>query len=197
LIVLPSQSFRSLKPEIRVVGIDDGRFIPRTKGVADVVGVVYRGTCWFEGVMHTTVTIDGLDSTEKIATMVKDSLYFGELRVILLDGVTFAGFNVVNISDLFRKLNLPVISVTRDKPDLVGIKKALRNLPDFETRWRNMTTSGDLFAVQTRRGENPVYVQTAGISHDLAEKLLKQTSVHSNIPEALRVAHLVASSLFR
>jgi endonuclease V-like protein UPF0215 family len=80
---------------------------------------------------------------------------------------------------------------------LVEIKKALRNLPDFETRWQAMTNSGQLFAVQTRKGENPVYVQTAGISRDFAEKILKQTSVHSNIPEALRVAHLVASGLFR
>jgi endonuclease V-like protein UPF0215 family len=147
--------------------------------------------------MHTTVTIDGLDSTERIATMIKDSPYFGELRVVLLDGVTFAGFNVVNISELSRRVNLPVISIARDKPDLVEIKKALRNLPDFETRWRVMKNSGELFAVQTRSGENPVYVQTAGISREVAEKLLKQISIHSNVPEALRVAHLIASGLFR
>jgi len=190
-------SFRSIKPEIRVLGIDDGRFVPRTKGFADVVGVVYRGGYWFEGIMHTTVTIDGLDSTEKIAAMIRDSPYCGELRVVLLDGVTFAGFNVVDLRALSRLVALPVISVARDEPDLVEIKKALHNLPDFETRWQAMTNSGKLFAVQTRSAENPVYVQTAGISRDFAEKLLKQTSVHSNIPEALRVAHLVASGLFR
>ena len=180
-----------------MLGIDDGRFVPRTKGVADVVGVVYRGGYWFEGIMHTSVTIDGLDSTEKIAVMIKDSPYFGTLRVVLLDGVTFGGFNVVDLRELSRLVALPVISVARDEPDMVEIKKALRNLPDFETRWQAMTNAGQLFAVQTRKGENPVYVQTAGISRDFAEKILKQTSVHSNIPEALRVAHLVASGLFR
>ena len=192
-----SQSFRSIKPEIRVLGVDDGRFVPRTKGVADVVGVVYRGSYWFEGVMHTTVTIDGLDSTEKIATMINNSPYFDELRVVLLDGVTFAGFNVVDIRELSHLIALPVISVVSDEPNLVEIKQALRNLPDFEVRWQAMTNSGKPFPVETRKGENPVYVQTAGISSDNAEKILKQTSVHSNIPEALRVAHLVASGLFR
>ena len=44
--------FRSIKSEIRVLGIDDGRFVPHTKGTVDVVGVVYRGGYWFEGVMR-------------------------------------------------------------------------------------------------------------------------------------------------
>ena len=57
--------FRSVKSEIRVLGIDDGRFVPHTKGTVEIVGVVYRGGYWFEGVMHTEITIDGIDATKK------------------------------------------------------------------------------------------------------------------------------------
>jgi endonuclease V-like protein UPF0215 family len=192
---LAPKTFGSIKPEIRVLGIDDGRFVPRTKGTADVVGVVYRGGYWFEGVMHTKVAIDGLDATEKIAAMIMDSPYYGELRVVILDGVTFAGFNVVDISKLALVVDLPVISVAREKPDLVEIKDALRNLPDFEERWQAMSNAGELFEVQTRSGENPVYVQTVGISFETAKNILKKTSTHSNVPEALRVAHIIASGL--
>ena len=35
--------FRGIKSEIRVLGIDDGAFIPHTNGVVNVIGVVYCG----------------------------------------------------------------------------------------------------------------------------------------------------------
>ena len=64
------KGFRIIKPEIRVLGIDDGKFIPRTKGSVIVVGVVFRGGYSIDGVMHTTIAIDGLDATEKFASMI-------------------------------------------------------------------------------------------------------------------------------
>ena len=194
---MPPKRFRSIKPEIRVLGIDDGRFVPRTKGTADVVGVVYRGGYWFEGIMRTKVTIDGLDATEKMAAMIEESPFYGELRVVFLDGVTFAGFNVVDISKLSRRVELPVISVVREKPDLAEIRSALTNLPDFEVRWQAMENAGKLFEVETRKGENPVYMHTAGILRGDAEKVMSETSTRSLIPEALRVAHIIASGLTR
>ncbi len=189
--------FRSVKPEIRVLGIDDSGFIPHTKGVVTVVGVVYRGGYWFEGVMQTEITIDGLDATEKIADMIKSSPYYRELRVVVLDGVTFAGFNVVDITKLYRKVDLPVIAVVREKPDMEKIRRALENLPDFEIRWQAMENAGKIIAVKTRSGENPVYMHIAGILREDAEKIMKKTSIRSNIPEALRVAHIIASGLTR
>ena len=194
--MLPKR-FRSIKPEIRVLGIDDGGFVPRTKGTVDVVGVVYRGGYWFEGVMHTEITIDGLDATEKMAAMIESSPYYKELRVIVLDGVTFAGFNVVDISKLSRRVDLPVISVVREKPDLKEIRSALKNLPEFEIRWRAMENAGKIFEVETREGENPVYMHLAGILREDAEKIMKKASTRSLIPEALRVAHIIASGLTR
>jgi len=194
---LVPKRFRSIKPEIRVLGIDDGGFVPRTKGTVDVVGVVYRGGYWFEGVMRAEITIDGLDATEKIAAMIESSPYYRELRIVVLDGVTFAGFNVVDISKLSRRVDLPVISVTRKKPDLEEIRSALKNLPEFEIRWRAMENAGKIFEVETRKGENPVYMHIAGILREDAEKIMKKTSTRSLIPEALRVAHIIASGLTR
>jgi endonuclease V-like protein UPF0215 family len=180
-----------------VLGIDDGGFVPRTKGTVDVVGVVYRGGYWFEGVMRAEITIDGLDATEKIAAMIESSPYYRELRIVVLDGVTFAGFNVVDISKLSRRVELPVISVARKKPDLEEIRSVLKNLPDFEIRWRAMENAGKIFEVETRKGENPVYMHIAGILREDAEKIMKKTSTRSLIPEALRVAHIIASGLTR
>jgi endonuclease V-like protein UPF0215 family len=194
---LVPKKFRSIKSEIRVVGVDDGAFVPHSEGVATVVGVVYRGGYWFEGVMRTEITIDGLDATENIAGMIESSPYYRELRVVVLDGVTFAGFNVVDVKKLSRKVALPVIAVVREKPDMKEIRSALENLPDFEVRWQAMENAGKTMQVKAREGENPVYMQIAGILREDAEKIMEKTSTRSNVPEALRVAHLVASGLSR
>jgi len=192
---LPPKRFRCIKSEIRVLGIDDGIFVPHTKGTVDVVGVVYRGGYWLDGVMRTEVAIDGVDATEKIAAMIKKSPHYEELRVVILNGITLAGFNVVDIDKLFETVNLPVIAVTREKPDMEKIRKALENLPELEKRWQAMESAGKIIEVQTRKIEEAVYMQIAGVSQEDAEKILKSTSTQSNIPEALRVAHIIASGL--
>ena len=192
-----SKRFRSIKSEIRILGVDDGKFIPHTEGVVAVVGVVYRGGYLFEGIIRTEVTIDGLDATEKIADMIKNSLYYRQLRTVVLDGITFAGFNVVDINNLSSKIDIPIIAVTRKKPDLNEIKSALIKLPDFEKRWQAIINAGEFIEIKPRNGTNAIYVQIAGILREDAEKIIRKTSTQSNIPEALRVAHIVASGLTR
>lgn len=192
---MSAKRFRSIKREIRVLGIDDGVFTPHAKGEVDLVGIVYRGGYWFDGVMRTEIAIDGLDATEKIASMIVDSPHYDQLRVIILDGVTFGGFNVVNIKELFRTVNRPVIAVTRERPDFDEIEKALRNLPESEKRWAAIKDTGEITEVRTRKGKAPIYMQVAGITRKDAEEILRKTSTRSNIPEALRVAHIVASGL--
>lgn len=178
-----------------MLGVDDGVFTPHTKGKVGVVGVVYRGGYWFDGIMRTEVTIDGTDATKKIAAMIKDSPHYDQLRVIVLDGVTVAGFNVVNIKELYKKVNRPVIAATREEPNFEDIRRALENLPGYEKRWRTIRNSGEITKVRTRKDGDPIYVQVAGISQKDAEEILRKTSTRSNVPEALRVAHIIASGL--
>jgi len=185
----------AVKPEIRVLGIDDGVFTPHSTELVDVVGVIYRGGYWLDGFMHTKVLVDGLDATEKLAEMIISSPHYAQLRVIMLNGVTLAGFNVIDIEELYQRVKLPVIAVTRDKPDFDDIRKALQNLPNSQQRWRAIEKAGKIIKVRTRNGEEPVYVHAAGISEEDAKRILKSTSTRSNVPEALRVAHIIASGL--
>lgn len=82
-----AKAFHVIKSEIRVLGIDDGQFIPHTKGEVLVVGVVFRGGVSIDGVMHTKIGIDGLDATDKLAAMINASPHKHQLRVIMLNGV--------------------------------------------------------------------------------------------------------------
>ena len=191
------QSFRVIKPEIRVLGVDDGAFKPHVKGQVPVIGVVFRGGFWLDGVMHTSIEVDGFDATDRIASMITGSSHYKQLRVIMLNGVTFAGFNIVDVKELNASTKLPVIAVTREKPNFESIRKALKNLPNSEERWKTILSAGEPTKVSTRRAEAKVYMQTAGVSEDDAEKILQLTSTRSYIPEALRVAHLIASGISR
>jgi len=192
---LVSKKFRVIKPEIRVLGVDDGVFTPHVKGLVPVVGVVFRGGYWLDGVMHTKVEVDGFDATEKIASMIINSPHHKQLRVIMLNGITFAGFNVVNIKELSKEVKLPVIAVTREQPNFTEIREALKNLPESEERWKAIQSAEKMFEVSTRSENEKVYMQTSGILEEEARKILQLTSTRSSVPEALRVAHLIASGI--
>jgi endonuclease V-like protein UPF0215 family len=193
---LTNRKFRIIKPEVRVVGVDDGPFTPH-RGHAPVIGVIFRGGYWLDGVLSTRIKVDGFDATDKIATMITSSGHYRQVRVIMLDGITFGGFNVVDIKRLSSITNLPVIVVTRDKPDFRQIHAALKNLTKSADRWKTVQNAGHIFEVQTRSGCDNVYMEISGIPKDEAREILQLTSTRSNVPEALRVAHLIASGVSR
>ena len=192
---MAARKLRFIKPEIRIVGVDDGFFLPHTHGKCDVIGVVFRGGYWLDGVMRTQIEIDGMDATEKIGGMIVNSPHHGQLRVVMLDGVTFAGFNIVDTSQLHEIVNLPIIAVTREKPNFDDIQKALKNLSFSKERWKAIADGKDVTEVSMRDGKKIVYMQAVGIELDIAKRVVRSTATRSNIPEALRVAHLIASGL--
>ncbi len=189
------RTLRVIKPEIRILGIDDGQFTPHSNEQVPVVGIVFRGGYWLDGVMCTHITVDGLDANAKLAAMITASPHYKQLRVIVLNGITLGGFNIVDLQKLHAQTQLPVIAITQKNPNLTEIHDALKHLPHAEELWRMVQNAGDLFPVSARTGKQRIYIEVAGITVKLAEEILKVTSTRSNIPEALRVAHLVASGI--
>ena len=96
-----------------MLGVDDGAFTPHVKGQVLVIGVVFRGGYWLDGVMHTEIAVDGFDSTDKISSMITSSPHYKQLRVVMLNGITFAGFNIVDVKKLNMATKLPIVTVTR------------------------------------------------------------------------------------
>lgn len=188
-----SKEFRVIKPEIRILGIDDGKFTPHTTGKVIVVGVVFRGGMWLDGMMHTFIDIDGLDSTEIVAQMVNKSRHRKQLRLIMLNGITLGGFNLVDIKKLFVLTSKPVIALTRKKPDLESIRRALKNLKETNERLRIVNETGEIYEFANKGSK--IYMELAGISFDVAKKIVSLASTRSSFPEPLRVAHLVASGI--
>jgi uncharacterized protein len=190
---LAIKRFRVIKPEIRILGIDDGKHVFRSKTQVPLVGVVYKGGLWLEGVMSTMVWVDGFDVTEKVAEMILCSPHYKQVRVIMLSGLTYAGFNTLDIVELNKATNLPVIALTSKKPDMERIRSALNNLDRPEERLKALLKAGDIVAIHNNGKK--IFMQTAGIYCEDAQKIVALASTRSSIPEPLRVAHLIASGI--
>ena len=181
-----------IKDEIRILGIDDSALISNK---IVIVGAFFRGGKWLDGVLRSEVTKDGLDATDNIVSMVNNSKHLPQIRAIMLDGVTYGGFNPVDIVALYERTDVPVIVLMRDLPDFESIEKALSFLPESETRMEIIRKAGMISSVVTKDNENPVFFQCCGIDPNIAAKIIKITSTRSNIPEPLRVAHLIATGI--
>ncbi len=191
---------KTIKPEIRIVGWDDAPFTFKDKHTL-LVGVICRGGIQIDGVITTRIRVDGNDATEKIAKAINRSKHKEQLRIIMLDGITFGGFNIVDIEKLHEKTKLPVIVAISEKPNLRKIRKSLSRFPDSEKRWKLIEDAGNVrkFEVKNKvlKRRKAIYYQHAGIDEYTCETIINLTSVNSVMPEPVRVAHLICSGMKR
>lgn len=181
-----------IKPEIRILGIDDSSL--HNERVM-IVGAFFRGGEWLDGVLRSHIARDGSDATDAIIEMVTKSKHFGQVRVLMFDGITYGGFNIVDIKVIWETTKIPCIVIMREYPDFTSIRTALEYLPDPDLRWEMITKAGKISKVHSREEENPIYLQHCGIDLEDAKKIVRLSATHSNIPEPLRVAHLIATGI--
>ena len=184
-----------LKSEIRIAGFDDGPF-DKEKTSTPVIGVIYRGGKFLDGILRTDITIDGLDSTQKLIKLINSSRHKQQLKVLMLDGITVGGFNIVDVKQLHKNTGLPVIIFNRKYPDLVSVKNALMNLSGFDIRWKMIENAGKIKECSLSN-DKKIYYQSIGMSDEDAEDALRMSSTHGDIPEPLRVAHLIATAIVK
>jgi len=168
----------------RFIGFDDSF----RDGVAYIVGCITAGT-YVEGFLIDQIEIDGFDVTDKIIELVNSSKFKIQLKCIFLDGITFAGFNVADIAEINEKTGIPVIVVMRKMPNFEEIERALKNLDRSEERLNTIKKAGDIHRLEG------LFVQMMGCSLDEAKIFLRASRLKGKVPEALRIAHLVASAL--
>jgi endonuclease V-like protein UPF0215 family len=172
-----------------VIAFDDAPFAPTHRGDVAVVGVIYADHRP-EGVLVTKVRRDGANATASLARAVLGSRHYRHLRLVLLQGIALAGFNVVDINDLSKQTGLPVLVISRLKPDPEAVRRALLSrVPGGRKKWRLVRRAG---ASKMVAG---MWIQRAGISSDAASDVLRHFAIHGKLPEPLRLAHLVAGAL--
>jgi len=174
------------------VAVDDGAF-RRTARTAPIAAVVVVLPEQVASVRLGRVTVDGRDATERAIALVRATGPVAGLRALLVDGAVVGGFNVLDLDRLRAGLGLPVIAVTRRRPDWARIRAALRRwFPrDGERRWRRLRRHA-LFSVPT--GGAPIFASAVGCRRADAIALVRRSAVRGFWPEPLRLAHLIASA---
>ena len=185
----------NIKPDSRCIGIDDGPFPPKTD---DKVRYAPLIAAWLKGphlqkLRTNWVTVDGLDATRKAELLLKGSRH----TPVLLSGVTFGGFNLIDPLKIQKMTKAPVIVVIGSRPDNRAVKRALtRHFPDWKERWDLIRSLGPLHNVHTSANEDPVFFERFGCSTRDAALILKRSAFVSRVPEPLRVAGILARGLF-
>jgi endonuclease V-like protein UPF0215 family len=172
-----------------VIGFDDAPFPKLHRGDVLLVGVVCAKTR-LDGVLSSRVRRDGRNSTTRMITLIEKSQFKGNIRAVLLQGIAVAGFNVVDVHELHRRLHVPIVVVARRAPDYESIRRALfARVPGAKRKWSLIESVGKPEPLGS------IYVQRIGINRSDALDLLRATTLHGNLPEALRLAHLIAGGV--
>jgi endonuclease V-like protein UPF0215 family len=181
-----------MKTQIRVLGIDDSPFKFGDEKTS-VIGVVMRIPSYIEGILRTEVTVDGDDACEKLKAIINLSRYKEQLKMVMLDGVALGGFNVVDIKELFEEIHLPIITITREEPNLESMEKALKeHFEDWQKRL-DVIKIGELITIKTPH--KPIFVKFMGMELEDVRKIIEQSTIRGALPEPIRVAHLIASGI--
>lgn len=172
-----------------VIGFDDSPFPRPHRGDVRVIGVVYSGQR-LDGVLSGRIRRDGANATRRLTELVAGSKFAPQLQLVMLQGIALGGFNVVDIHGLYTSLSIPVLVVARREPRMNLIREALlTRVRGGPRKWALVERAG---AMEPCGG---VFVQRAGLSSESAADVIRRFSVYGNLPEPLRVAHLIAGGV--
>ena len=131
--------------------------------------------------------------------MIHGSRFLPQVRLVLMNGIMLAGFNVVDINKLSERLGVPVIALTRRKPDMTNVmsalKKSSKTRKEYERKSAIINKAGASALVTINSeiaGLNKAYIQTAGIDVEEAKALLNRFGVGP-----LRLAHIIGSGVIK
>ncbi|MEM0073700.1 MAG: DUF99 family protein [Thermoplasmatales archaeon] len=168
--------------DARIMAFDDAPF-SRGQRSTSIVGLIMRKDMYIESVLKDRISVDGDDSTDVIISMVERK--GSGISIIMTQGITFGGFNILDVNRLFTETGIPVVNVVDHKPDIDGMKDALvKHFTDWERR------------IHLLRGEfteyKGIFIQTSGIGPIHAYRFIKQVTLAGNLPEPLRLVNMIA-----
>jgi endonuclease V-like protein UPF0215 family len=178
-------------------GVDDGYFTKSWKRTIAVLAVhcTVNNTLCPCAVYTDYFTIDGLDATEVIARLTLKALEQYNIRLLLMDSVVYAGFNIADIDALHNMIGVPVAAIIWYPPNREAVERALKlHFSDWKIRLGLLEKVwGSMRSLACPKGK--IYVAWRGISWwDLAE-IICSLQIYTRHPEPLYTAHMLASSL--
>ena len=177
-----------MKEGVRILAVASGPIYERKKRTTLLVGIIGRmGT--IEGVLSDRIIVDGNDASSKIIKMARKSRFGDQIKLIAINGIALAGLNVVDVKNVERRTGIPVIVLTRKKPDFKALEKALKNSGNDDRD----SVKGKIAMVKALNSERPF--EKAGVFYVQADKKIGYDAKTATAFELLRLAHMVANGV--
>ena len=193
---------------LKALGFDDGYFPYKFKGMKGktVVSCVLTlntkpGHVTPYTVYSTEVYVDQPEVTteayETCNNCLEEAKDIESRAILLLDGITYAGFSVLDVDKLYSLLKVPIIVIFLYDLELDKIKIALqKHFKDWGFRYKIISTIySSSERIETPKGTLRIHAK--GLTLREAINTIISAQVHSRTPEPLRIAHLTASAISR
>jgi hypothetical protein len=172
-----------------VLGIDDAPFEKGQSQPVPIVGVMMESIDLVESVAISEFSVDGAGAAEFLCDWVKGLRSHASLQGIVFGGITIAGLGVIDIEDLARRVERPILVVTRRRPSNAPLVNALRTAGLEE---RVAIVEGSPRASRISDG---LYAAHAGTDAASAARMVRAILGKAQVPEPLRIAHLVGRAI--
>jgi len=182
------------KKGIRVLGIAES--FRRDKEKSVLAGVVMRSDCVIDGVAFDKITVGGMDATEGVLH-VFGSLQRADINVMMLNGCVISWFNIIDIKEVYEKLNIPLVCVTYEESE--GLEEHIARhfeADERDSRIEAYKRLGNRVCVRLHDNFD-VLIRSLGMEKSEAAAVLKKFTTHGKVPEPLRVAKIVARATLR
>uniref|UniRef100_A0A7C2ZNH9 UPF0215 protein ENO77_00620 n=1 Tax=Ignisphaera aggregans TaxID=334771 RepID=A0A7C2ZNH9_9CREN len=183
------------------LGIDDGYFDIAYKkarlGHRTVLAGAVVCNNAFENLFLDVVTVDGLDALSVASRIVEKTVALHDIKAVFLDGVTYAGFNIIDPDRLYAISSIPIVVVFRHKLELEKVREALVNhFHDYKYRYGVIKkTYARSFELHLTHIPTTIRVYAVGLNSDRVGKLLLKLCGIFADPLPLRIADKIASAL--
>lgn len=175
----------------RLLGIDDGPFRKGVDATTPLVAALVEAGDRLEGVAIRRFPVDGEDATGFLADWIRALRFHPAAHAVVLGGITIAGLAIVDLAALAAALERPVIAVSRRDPGDHRVAEALA-AAGLADRIPLVERAPSAWRVDER-----LHAAVAGATRERAQALLLASRGKSALPEALRVAHLIAAAVAR
>jgi endonuclease V-like protein UPF0215 family len=183
-----------VKPHIRIIGIDDGPFDFGEEKCL-FAGVLMRMPDTVEGMALSSIAVDGDDSAFNISRMMEREGWDRLAHVIMTDGASMGGFNLIDTDEIYQRTGVPAMTVTHERPDMESIKDAMKgHFDDWKERFEWLE-SREIHEVSVDEGL--VFISFSGMGLEDAKAFVRKSIVRGLTPEPIRLAHMIARAVRR
>ncbi|UCH03327.1 MAG: DUF99 family protein [Candidatus Bathyarchaeota archaeon] len=182
------------KKAIRSLGISES-FVKKSGQHSILAGIVMRTDRIIDGFTISTATVGGMDATIKVIEMY-NALKRDDINLLMINGCVISWYNVIDLHKVSKETGLPLVCVTYEESD--GLEKYFMELfpNDYEARIEIYHKNKRRQPLTLRNGYT-VYIRCVMMNLEEAKGILHKFTLQGAVPEPIRVARLLARSIYK